>query len=117
MTHRNDPHTAPRSEWHAAHYILRTVARHYGHTVNELLADNQTLPLREQRQIAMYMCREHTDLSYPDLGVLFRRHHTSVLHSIQMTEKSRSKRLKAEVSHMDTIIGAALSVARGSIPA
>lgn len=107
----------PRTEWHTAHYILRRVATHYGYTVNELLADNQTLPLREHRQIAMYMCREYTDLSYPNLGDLFRRHHTSVLHSIQMTEKSRSKRLKAEVSHIDTIIRAALSVARGSIPA
>lgn len=109
--------TAPRTEWHTAHYILRRVANHYGHSVNELLADDPRSPLVEQRQIAMYLCRQHTALSYPDLGMLFRRHHTSVLHSVTVTADSHSARLKAEVQAVDDIITAALSVARASVPA
>lgn len=109
--------TTPRTEWHTAHFILRRVATHYGHTVNELLADNQRQPLTEQRQIAMYLCHQHTHLSFPDLGVLFRRHHTSVMHSVQVTAKSHSRRLKAEVQTVDDMITDVLSVVRDSVPA
>jgi len=33
------------------------------------------------RQIAMYICREHTSHSFPEIGAAFgKRHHTTVMH-------------------------------------
>lgn len=109
--------TTLRAEWHTAHYILRRVATHYRHTVSELLADGPGMPIVEYRQIAMYMCREHTALSYPDLGRLFRRDHATVMHGVQMIGSTRSKRVKTAVQEVDDMITAALSAARGSVPA
>ncbi|MCL1587840.1 MAG: chromosomal replication initiator protein DnaA, partial [Actinomycetia bacterium] len=40
-------------------------------------------PLARQRQIAMYVCREHTDLSLPRIGRAFGgRDHTTVMHAV-----------------------------------
>ena len=33
------------------------------------------------RQVAMYLMRRHCDLSYPEIGRRFGRHHTTALHS------------------------------------
>ncbi len=33
------------------------------------------------RQIAMYLVRDMTDLSLPDIGKLFDKHHSTVLHA------------------------------------
>ena len=107
----------PRTEWHTAHFILRHIAAHYGFTVNEILDDNREMPLVEYRQIAMYLCRQHTALSYPDLGVLFRRDHTTVVHGVQTIGGTHSKRVKTEVQEVDDMITAALSAARARVPA
>ena len=108
---------ASQAEWTAGHFILRRIAGCYGLTVNELLADDRTYPLVEWRQIAMYLCRQHTALSYKDLGVLFRRDHTTVIHGVQTIAASHLARLKTEVQQIDEMITAALSAARGSVPA
>ena len=43
-----------------------------------------TLP----RQVAMYLCREETDLSLPKIGKLFgNRHYSTVIHSIEKIEE------------------------------
>ena len=34
------------------------------------------------RQVAMYLCRELTDLSLPQIGNLFERDHSTVLHAV-----------------------------------
>jgi chromosomal replication initiator protein len=40
------------------------------------------------RQVAMYLCRELTDLSLPKIGNLFGgRDHTTVIHSIDKVQK------------------------------
>ncbi len=42
-----------------------------------------TLP----RQVAMYLCRENTDLSLPKIGKLFgNRHYSTVIHAIEKIE-------------------------------
>ena len=51
------------------------------------------------RQVAMYLVREMTDYSLPEIGKVFSRDHTTVLHSINKIENY----LK-ETSEMDNII-------------
>lgn len=67
-----------------ANKILSTAAAAYGFSVEELKSPSRKQPLVMSRQVAMYLCRELTDLSLPRIGELFGgRDHTTVIHSIE----------------------------------
>lgn len=71
--------------------IIAATAAHFGRTVEELLGRDRHHPLAEQRQIAMYLCRELTDLSVTTIGESFYRDHTTVLyaeHKIRRTSRA-----------------------------
>lgn len=42
------------------------------------------------RMVGMYLCREITDLSYPQIGRLFDRDHTTILHGYRRTKSLMS---------------------------
>jgi len=61
--------------------IQRAVARHLGVTRTDLLSARRTADIVRPRQIAMYLCRELTLRSMPEIGRRFgKRDHTTVLH-------------------------------------
>ncbi len=61
--------------------ILREVARYYHLKVDDLTGKNRTQRVNSARQVAMYLVRELTDLSLPQIGEVFGgRSHTTVLH-------------------------------------
>jgi chromosomal replication initiator protein len=50
--------------------------------VDDLKSKKRNRPISYPRQIAMYLCREMTDLSLPKIGDLFGgRDHTTVIHA------------------------------------
>jgi len=52
--------------------------------VEQLQSRSRTRNLVHARQIAMYVCRELTDLSYPQIGREFGgRDHTTVIHAYE----------------------------------
>jgi len=64
--------------------ILKAVASHYGLRVSDMKARSNAKPVAFPRQVAMYLCRKLTDLSYPDIGRLFNdKHHSTVMHSVE----------------------------------
>ena len=66
-----------------ANTIITTTANTYGLTTRELIGPSRKQPLARRRQIAMYLCRELTDLSLPKIGSEFGgRDHTTVIHAI-----------------------------------
>jgi chromosomal replication initiator protein len=68
--------------------ILKTVASHYGLRVSDLKAKTNAKPIAFPRQVAMYLCRRLTGLSYPEIGRLFNdKHHSTVMHSVEKIEK------------------------------
>jgi chromosomal replication initiator protein len=68
--------------------ILKTVALHYGLRVSDLKAKTNAKPIAFPRQVAMYLCRRLTALSYPEIGRLFNdKHHSTVMHSVEKIEK------------------------------
>ena len=70
--------------------IQKVVADHYSLKVAELKARNNARRVSEPRQIAMYLCRELTESSLPQIGKEFGgKHHTTVLHSVRKIEKAR----------------------------
>ncbi len=63
--------------------IISQVATYSGNSLNELIGPSRRQPLARYRQIAMYLCREYTDLSLPKIGKAFGgRDHTTVLHAV-----------------------------------
>jgi len=64
--------------------IIKAVAAHYGLKPAELRAKTKREPIVFPRQVAMYVLKETTNLSLPEIGRLFSdKHHTTALHSIR----------------------------------
>jgi chromosomal replication initiator protein len=64
--------------------ILKAVASHYGLRVSDMKAKSNAKPVAFPRQVAMYLCRKLTELSYPEIGRLFNdKHHSTVMHSVE----------------------------------
>ena len=49
----------------------------------DYLKHRRTEPLASWRRVAMYLVREHTDLSYPAIGRLFHRDHSTVFAAVR----------------------------------
>ena len=64
--------------------IQKTVAEHFQLKQADLLSDRRNRAIARPRQIAMYLCKQHTTRSYPDIGRRFGgRDHTTVLHGVR----------------------------------
>ena len=64
--------------------ILSATAAAFDVSIADLESKSRQQPLARGRQVAMYLCRELTDLSLPKIGVLFGgRDHTTVLHGVR----------------------------------
>lgn len=62
--------------------IMAATADYFGLTVEDLCGSSRSRVLVTARQIAMYLCRELTDLSLPKIGAQFGgRDHTTVMHA------------------------------------
>lgn len=65
-----------------AKQIMEQTAVYYGVTIDDLCGGSRSRVLVTARQIAMYLCRELTDLSLPKIGQQFGgRDHTTVMHA------------------------------------
>ena len=68
--------------------IIAQTAAYFGLSIEELTGPSRGRHLVMARQIAMYLCRELTDLSLPKIGQQFgNRDHTTVLHAIRKIEQ------------------------------
>ena len=62
--------------------IMAQTAAYFGLTIDDLCGSSRSRVLVNARQIAMYLCRELTDLSLPKIGQQFGgRDHTTVMHA------------------------------------
>ena len=62
--------------------IMAATAEYFGLTMEDLCGSSRSRVLVTGRQIAMYLCRELTDLSLPKIGQMFGgRDHTTVIHA------------------------------------
>ncbi|HEX2163606.1 MAG TPA: chromosomal replication initiator protein DnaA, partial [Thermoanaerobaculia bacterium] len=72
--------------------IVKHVARHYGLKVGEIKSKSNTRQVAFPRQVAMYLCKKLTPLSYPEIGKLFNdKHHSTVMYSVDKIGQLRAK--------------------------
>jgi len=61
--------------------VVSATARHYGLEANDLTGPRRAQRVNQARQVAMYLTREITDASLPQIGEIFGgRSHTTILH-------------------------------------
>ncbi|MFY8121414.1 MAG: chromosomal replication initiator protein DnaA [Burkholderiaceae bacterium] len=82
--------------------IQKTVADHYKIKVADMYSKRRPNNIAMPRQVAMYLAKELTQKSLPEIGELFGgRDHTTVLHAVRKIGKAR---------HMDNELNHALHV-------
>ena len=70
-----------------AELIMQTVSDYCGLTLNDLIGPTRKREITVPRQIAMYLTREMTGMSLPQIGSVFGgRDHTTVMHSCKTVE-------------------------------
>ena len=87
--------------------ITQAVAEHYHIKVDELFNKKRTQNIAYPRQIAMYLCRELADMSYPRIGELFGgRDHTTVIHAYEkISNKSKiDSKLQNELNALKDLL-------------
>ena len=84
----------------SAAQIVKSVAHHYGLKVREIKSKSNSRQITYPRQIAMYLCKRLTEMSYPEIGRLFNgKHHSTVMYSVEQIERRRAEdeRLAAQL--------------------
>ena len=77
----------------SAGLIMSEAAQYYGFTIDDLCGPSRSRTLVVARQVAMYLCRELTDLSFPKVGQQFGgRDHTTVMHAERKIRKEIAQR-------------------------
>ncbi|MFF0144427.1 chromosomal replication initiator protein [Amycolatopsis sulphurea] len=73
--------------------IMGVTAEFFDVTLEDLCGPGKTKALATARQIAMYLCRELTDMSLPKIGQTFGgRDHTTVMHADKKIRKEMAER-------------------------
>ena len=73
--------------------ILKATAEVFNFTIEQIIGGSRRRPLVDARQIAMYVTRNMTDLSYPEIGRAFgNRDHTTVIHAVRKIERHMTER-------------------------
>lgn len=72
-----------------AYELVQLTARHFGVPVSELLGRGRSKRLTHARHVAMWLVRhEDAGWSYPEIGRLFERDHSSVWDAVRSVEAS-----------------------------
>ncbi len=78
--------------------IQKTVADYYKIKVAEFFSKKRTRAIARPRQVAMWLCREVTTHSFPEIGDAFGgRDHTTVIHAVKTIDSLRIK--ENELNH------------------
>ena len=89
------------------------VARQFGMHVNDLRGNRRTQDVAYARHIAMYLSRELTEASLPQIGTRFGgRHHTTVMHGIEKIDRQLKDGHDTQLQDLVALIGARLKTPR-----
>lgn len=92
-------HGSPRTAAVDVDRITTAVCEQFGVERSDVLSRRRSHHIAVPRQVAMYLCRIHLGTSYPRLGELFGRDHSTVIHAIGTTEA----RLQRDTSFQEAL--------------
>jgi len=73
--------------------IKSITADYFNISLSEIISQKKQRVFSYPRQLAMFLCRKHTDLSFKEIGYSFgRKDHSTVIYSVRRVEKLRIKR-------------------------
>ena len=75
--------TLRRAERVTVDQIIDVIGRYYNVTYEALSSSSRKSTIAYPRQVAMYLARTETEASLPQIGVLFNRDHTTILHGYE----------------------------------
>ncbi|WP_228389266.1 chromosomal replication initiator protein DnaA [Cumulibacter manganitolerans] len=87
--------------------IMQQVSTYYDVSIDDLCGRNRSKTLVMPRQIAMYLCRELTDLSLPRIGQQFGgKDHTTVMHAVKKVanEMKEKRPIYNQVAELTALI-------------
>lgn len=85
--------------------IIDVVAAWYRVTLKDLVRKDRSRTIVIARHTAMYLIRELTSLSLPEIGALFNRDHTTVVHALNNIERRRKDpEYLADMAELKTLI-------------
>ena len=92
--------------------VQAEVARQFGLHVNDLRGNRRTQDVAYARHIAMYLSRELTEASLPQIGTRFGgRHHTTVMHGVDKIDRQLKDGHDTQLQDLVALIGARLKTA------
>lgn len=69
--------------------IMETVAQYYQLKADDLKSKDNSRKIVMPRQVSMYLCKQMTELSLPEIGRVFGgKHHSTVIHSVNKIQES-----------------------------
>ncbi len=83
--------------------IQNIVANHFNLNLQEMLSPRRSRSLARPRQIAMYLAKQHTTNSLPDIGRKFsNRDHTTVIHAVKKIDEllKKDSEIKQNISEI-----------------
>lgn len=87
----------------SADLIKKTVSKTFNVKISDLESSKRTKNIALPRQVAMYVCREMTDLSFPQIGTYFgNKDHSTVIHACDKITKAikEDSELKGKVDEI-----------------
>lgn len=84
--------------------IQKIVADYFKISIEDLKSKKRNADIAFPRQIAMYLCRKHTDESFPKIGIEFGgKDHSTVMHSCEKIEQEikHNKSLAEEIDKLE----------------
>jgi chromosomal replication initiator protein len=74
--------------------IQKTVAEHFDIRLGDLVGPKRPQNIAWPRQVAMYLSRTMTNMSFPVIGDAFGRNHATIVHACQLVEQRQTEDLK-----------------------
>ena len=72
--------------------IMKHISNYYNLPVSRLKSKNNARQVSFPRQVAMYLCKQLTRCSLPEIGRRFGgKHHSTVIHAVQKIERKRKE--------------------------
>ncbi len=83
-------------------FIIRAVAKYFELEYEDIIGKDRSQKMVEPRKVAMYMVRNMTNESYPKMGKIFNRDHTTIKYSVDTLEElmKTDSAIKAQIKEV-----------------